>query len=73
MKLIKNVNCIQHIKFIETKANIYIVTEWVEDGDLFDYIKSKKFLDGISLIYFQFLFLFRERSCNNNEIIILSF
>ena len=31
---------------METKNNIYIVTELFSHGDLFDYIKKKKFLEG---------------------------
>ena len=34
-----NHSCIVHLKeTIENKSHIYIVTELVEDGDLFDYI-----------------------------------
>lgn len=37
---------IKLIDTIETKSDIYIVTEIVKDGDLFDYIVSREFLEG---------------------------
>lgn len=33
---------------LEDKNNIYIITEIVEDGDLFSYIKNNQFLEGIN-------------------------
>jgi len=45
MKLLHHPNCIRLIETIETRNNIYIVTDLMKDGDLFDYIKHKKFLE----------------------------
>jgi len=46
MKLLHHPNCIKFLKQIETRNNIYIVTEIVENGDLFEYIRKNKFLEG---------------------------
>ena len=40
MQILNHPNCIKLDKVYETRNNIYIVTEYVKDGDLFDYIKS---------------------------------
>jgi len=37
---------IKLIDTVETKSNIYIITEIVKDGDLFDYIITREFLEG---------------------------
>ena len=46
MKILDHPSMIKLIDTIETKADIYIVTEIVKDGDLFDYIVSREFLEG---------------------------
>ena len=46
MKLLHHPNCIKLIENITTKNNIYIVTELIRNGELFDYIKNKKFVEG---------------------------
>ena len=46
MKLLNHPNCIKLVETIETKNNIFIVTDLVKNGDLFEYIKERKFLEG---------------------------
>jgi len=45
MKVLDHPNMIKLIDTIETKTNIYIITEIVKDGDMFDYITSREFLE----------------------------
>ena len=52
MKVLDHPNMIKLIDTIETKSHIYIVTEIVKDGDLFDYIINREFLDGKNLLHF---------------------
>ena len=46
MKVLNHQNMIKLIETIETKSTIYIITEIVKDGDLFEYIVSRGFLEG---------------------------
>lgn len=39
-------NIIKHIETIENKSYLYIITELVTDGDLFDYVLRNEFLEG---------------------------
>jgi len=45
MKILDHPNVIKLIDTIETKTHIYIITEIVKDGDLFDYIINREFLE----------------------------
>jgi len=45
MKVLDHPNMIKLIDTVETKSNIYIITEIVKDGDLFDYITTREFLE----------------------------
>lgn len=47
MKLLNHSCIVKLQETIENKTHIYIVTEIVEDGDLFDYIMKNKFVGGI--------------------------
>jgi len=45
MKILDHPNVIKLIDTIETKSHIYIITEIVKDGDLFDYIINREYLE----------------------------
>jgi len=47
MKVLNHPGMIKLIETVETKSAIYIVTELVKDGDLFEYIVHREFLEGI--------------------------
>lgn len=47
MKVINHPRVIKLFETLETKTTIYIVTELVKDGDLFEYIVTREFLEGI--------------------------
>lgn len=47
MKLMNHSCIIKLYEIIETKTHLYIVTELVSDGDLFDYVQKNKNLSGI--------------------------
>ena len=44
LKRIRHKNIIQLYEIIESKSNLYIVMEYCENKELFDYIISKKYL-----------------------------
>lgn len=46
LKILNHNFIIKHIETIETKSILYIVTELVSDGDLFDYVIQNEFLEG---------------------------
>jgi Serine/threonine protein kinase len=46
MKVLDHPHVIKLIDTIETKSIIYIITEIVKDGDLFDFIINNEFLEG---------------------------
>lgn len=46
MKILDHSSMIKLHDVVENKTHIYIVTEIVKDGDLFDYIVTRKFLEG---------------------------
>ena len=59
MKVLNHPAMIKLMETVETKNAIYIVTELVKDGDLFEYIVHREFLEGlnfskISLLTFLF-------------------
>jgi len=60
MKFLDHPNVIKLHDTIETKTHYYIVTEIVKDGDLFDYIITKEFLEEIeaSLVIKQLIITF---------------
>lgn len=45
-KVLNHKNIIKHIDTIENKSFLYIITELVGDGDLFDYVLKNEFLEG---------------------------
>ncbi len=49
MKVLNHPGMIKLIETVETKSAIYIVTELVKDGDLFEYIVHREFLEGSQL------------------------
>lgn len=48
LKILNHDNVIKYIDTIETKSTLYIITELVSDGDLFDYVIQNEFLEGTS-------------------------
>ena len=46
MKVLDHPNIIKLIDTVESKTHIYIITEIVKDGDLFDYIVNQDFVEG---------------------------
>jgi len=51
MKVLEHPHVIKLMDTIETKTNIYIVTDLVSDGDLFDHIKNNEFLEEYETSY----------------------
>ncbi len=51
MRLLNHKNIVKLLNFTEDKTNIYLVTELLKDGDLFNFIISKEFVEGIIYIY----------------------
>lgn len=51
MKFLKHPGIIKVEKTIEDKNNIYIITELVKGGDLYEYIGSKDYLEGKMSIF----------------------
>jgi len=51
MKVLNHPGMIKLIETVETKSAIYIVTELVKDGDLFEYIVHREFLEGSQLSF----------------------
>ena len=47
MKVLDHPNIIKLIDTVESKTHIYIITEIVKDGDLFDYIVNQEYVEGI--------------------------
>ena len=47
MKFLDHPHVIKLHETIENRTHYYIVTEIVKDGDLFDYIINKEFLEGL--------------------------
>lgn len=45
LKIVRHPNVIQMYEIIETKKQLYLIMEFAEGGELFDYIVSKKRLD----------------------------
>jgi len=45
MKVLDHPHVIKLIDTIESKTHIYIITEIVKDGDLFDHIITQEFLE----------------------------
>lgn len=45
MKMLQNPSIIRYYDTYESKDTMYIVTEYVKDGDLFDHIVSNGFLE----------------------------
>jgi serine/threonine protein kinase len=46
MRVLDHPHVIKLIDTIETKSIIYIITEIVKDGDLFDFIINNEYLEG---------------------------
>ena len=44
MKLINHPYIIRLVESFENRSHIYLVTELIKDGDLFDYVEEKKYL-----------------------------
>jgi 5'-AMP-activated protein kinase catalytic alpha subunit len=42
LKIVRHPNVIQMYEIIETKKQLYLIMEFAEGGELFDYIVSKK-------------------------------
>lgn len=59
MKMLDHPTTIKLIETIEVKNNLYIIMELVRDGDLFDYVISKEFLEGQKFKVVQMLMLNR--------------
>ena len=45
LKLCHNPYIIKFYKHYETKNNLFIITEFIKEGDLFEYVKDKAFLE----------------------------
>jgi len=48
MKVLEHPTTIKLFETLEIQNNIFIIMELVKDGDLFDYVMSKDFLEGIN-------------------------
>jgi len=47
MEVLDHPHVIKLIETIEDKNHMYIIMEYAKDGDLFDYIAKKKFLEEL--------------------------
>lgn len=45
MKLMNHSCIVKLIDYIENRTHIHLITELVDDGDLFDYVTRKNYLD----------------------------
>ncbi len=46
MKFLNHHGVVKYIETIESMNKIYIITELIEGGNLFEYIMSKEYLEG---------------------------
>ena len=66
LKLCVHPNIVTLIDTFQSKTNLYIITEYMSDGDLLDYVKDRKFLEEFEAAKILFDILLAISSLNSH-------